>query len=241
MDGPDELEKFVRKFRSLWQSGCNAKLSVESEAGHAFVNLRVGLGPAPPGPHHHVVRGRGGGPSRQRRRERRAVERQATTAAEEAVVDAKDRQVEDVAEEATNEAKNVSVEDIARQRREVTTSPIPQIDGTTDEVAHYVLKVEANEKCSNDHVIEAIEENFFGTLDDQKVEKTDPVRHLVIQEKHRKLIEVQTSYRIAVMENEVATKVIEGWSEPYEFDDLALKNAVHGEIKINIKDVQKVR
>ena len=49
--------------------------------------------------------------------------------------------------------------------------------------------------------------------------------------------EVQTSYRIAVMETELATKVIEGWNEPYECDDLAFKNAVYGEIKIKINDV----
>ena len=40
------LDKFVRKFVILWQSGCDAKLSVEAEAGNAFVNLRAGLGQA---------------------------------------------------------------------------------------------------------------------------------------------------------------------------------------------------
>ena len=58
----------------------NAKLNVETEAGHAFVNLQVGLGQAllhpQPGGH------RGGGPARERRREKRLAARQT---AEEAV------------------------------------------------------------------------------------------------------------------------------------------------------------
>ena len=66
----DELDSFVRKFKSLWQSGCKAKLYVETEAGNAFVNLQVGLGQAPPGQHHPVVDGQGGSPSKQRRKER---------------------------------------------------------------------------------------------------------------------------------------------------------------------------
>jgi hypothetical protein len=80
MAGPDELDSFVRKFRTLWQSRRNAKSFVETEAGHAFVNLQVGLGQAQPEqPVWHG--GRGGSPSKQRRLERRAEERQEVAAA----------------------------------------------------------------------------------------------------------------------------------------------------------------
>ena len=44
MAGQEELDKFVRKFVSLWQSGCEARVHVETKAGNAFVNLKVGLG-----------------------------------------------------------------------------------------------------------------------------------------------------------------------------------------------------
>ena len=55
--GPGELGSFITKFVILWQSGCEAKLQVES----AFVTLRVGLGQAQPGHHHHgVVHHQGG-------------------------------------------------------------------------------------------------------------------------------------------------------------------------------------
>ena len=39
--------------------------------------------------------------------------------------------------------------------------------------------------------------------------------------------------------NEIATKIVGSWNEPYEFDDLAFKNAVYGIIKIKVKEVQK--
>ena len=74
----DELDSFVRKFVNLWKSGCEASLNVESKAGNAYVNLRVGLGHA----HPHIQKDqqedggcRGGSPAKQRRKERREAER----------------------------------------------------------------------------------------------------------------------------------------------------------------------
>ena len=49
MAGKTELGKFVQNFVSVWQSGSNARLHVESEAGYAFVSLQVDLGQAKPG------------------------------------------------------------------------------------------------------------------------------------------------------------------------------------------------
>jgi hypothetical protein len=125
-------------------------------------------------------------------------------------------------------------------------SPIPQLDGIVDErendeKAHFELKVEAHEKCTNDAVIEAIQENFFGALDNKKVEKTDSIRHLIIREEDNGLVKIQDKYRIIVIEDKVATDILGLWNEPYEFDDLAFKNAVYGEIKIKIKEVKRVR
>ena len=81
MAGNEELGKFVQKFVSLWQSGSNARLYVESEAGYAFVSLQVDLGQAKPltggGQHGHGQGHRGGKPTKQRRRERRESVRKA--------------------------------------------------------------------------------------------------------------------------------------------------------------------
>ena len=101
--------------------------------------------------------------------------------------------------------------------------------------------MEAHAKCTNGDVIEALQENFYGALDNKKVDKIDPVRYLIIREENEKLSKVQDKYRIAVKENKLATEIIGLWNEPYEFDDLAFKNAVYGEIKIKIKEVKRVR
>ena len=55
MAGTQELDSFLRKFVILWQSGCDAKLDIESKAGNAYVTLRVGLGKVLPGQHHGHV------------------------------------------------------------------------------------------------------------------------------------------------------------------------------------------
>ena len=80
-----EYDSFVRKFANLWKSGICARLSVETEKGHACVSLHVGLGQACPPQVHQPADGyhRGGGPARQRRREKRAAARQETAMAEE--------------------------------------------------------------------------------------------------------------------------------------------------------------
>jgi hypothetical protein len=92
MAGPDELDKFVRKFMTLWQSGCDANLYVETMAGNAFVNLGVGLGQTHPYRGQHTGGHRGGGPAKQQRLERRAAARKATAAVEKAALDANGEQ-----------------------------------------------------------------------------------------------------------------------------------------------------
>ena len=70
-----ELDSFIDKFKSLWNAGLEAHLDIDTQAGQAWVGLRLSLG-HPPGPHHqlppHIQRN---SPSRQRRRERRAAAR----------------------------------------------------------------------------------------------------------------------------------------------------------------------
>ena len=234
MAGLSELDSFVRKFVLLWKSGCDAKLSVETEAGNAFVNLSVGLGKAAL-PGHVDVGHRGGSPARQRRSERRAAERKAKEA---------EKATEDIKDEQMAEESIVNVTGIVTQNeleRKVTTSLIPQVDGTAEQAAQFLVMVEASEECCNDDVLEAFEENFYGHCKDKNVVKTDSLAYFSINEANKGLIKVQESYRIDVKDHEIPTDIIENWKVPYEFDDLAFKNAVYGVIKVKIKDVQRVR
>ena len=73
-----EIDSFVSKFKHLWNLGLDANLNIESKAGKAFIQLKVGLG-CPPPPQHHPQQQfqphRHVGPARHRRRERREVAR----------------------------------------------------------------------------------------------------------------------------------------------------------------------
>ena len=239
MAGPDELDKFVRKFVTLWQSGCDANLYVETKAGNAFVNLRVGLGQAHPHHGQHVGGHRGGGPAKQQRLERRAAARKATAAAaEKAAVDANHEQGK-VEEETLEKKKADEAEDASEK---VTNSPIPQVDGPSDRNICYEFKVEAHETCTHEDIMESIEANFLGCLDDEKVEKDAPLRELVVRKSKDNSNEQNIRlYEVRVIENEIVNQIIESWNTPYTFDDLAFKNAVRDEIVINILEVQRLR
>ena len=245
MAGHDELGNFVRKFVSLWQSGCNAKLNVEAEAGNAFVSIRVGLGQAQPLPcGSHGGGRRGGSPAKQRRRERREAERQVKAATEQAAAEENENLERSTAEQVDTgkEEDTVAEED----------NKIPQIDGSSDdseakkrEIA-YELKIDAHENCKNYDVIEAIEENYQGTLNDLKVDEHDPSRYILVQKLKEAHVEVNDEkrlkliYRVLVNDDEVAKTLIESWKDPYKFDDLAFRRAVYDKIQIRIQEVQKI-
>ena len=84
-----------------------------------------------------------------------------------------------------------------------------------------VLLVDAHEKCTNDDVIESIEVNFSGHLDDKKVEKTDPVRNIRFREANKNLKEVQNESRVTIKDDDVAVEIL------------------YDEIKIKIKNVRR--
>ena len=100
MAGLDELDKSVRKFVTLWQSGGDANFYVES----AIVNLRVGL-PYPPLTASLCRLARWCPTTKQWRPERRAAARKATAAAEKAAENEK-REQNKVGEEALAKEKN---------------------------------------------------------------------------------------------------------------------------------------
>jgi hypothetical protein len=218
-------------------------LFVETEAGNAFVHLQVGLGQAQQHPQNgHLGGRRGGGPARERRRERREAARQVIAAAEEAVAAEQVEKENLVAGEVTEnvdgklaEAGNVTEEDIFQ---------IPQIDGTVDNDAHYELEIEAHDACTEDEIVEALEANFYGTLDDEK-EENNELRYLIIQictgerlleNENRKVM----NYKIAVKENNTVRKIIESWNTRYNFDESAFENYNYETRSIRIKAVSRI-
>ena len=236
MAGPDELDRFVRKFVTLWQSGSDANLYVETKAGSAFVNLRVGLGQAHTHQGQHAGVRRGGGPAKQRRLERRAAAREASAAAEKAGAEDANRDKETLAKKKTEEAEDAL--------EKVTNSPIPQVDGISESDSNicFEFRVEAHESCSHEDILESIEANFLGCLDDEKVEKDSKIRDLIVEEsKDNPGSQNIRLYEVTVLDNEIVKNIIESWNTPYTFDDLAFKKAVRDEIVINIQKVQRLK
>ena len=248
MAGHYELDNFVRKFVSLWQSGCEASLHVESKAGNAFISLQLGLGQAHV--HPHAGGRRGGGLARQRRRERREAERLARAASEQDV-GLDDGKID--AEQAESEQ-----EEVVSEEENHVGSVIPQLDGNADdkvvnEFVEYELQIKAHNKCKNYDVIEAIEVNFDGILDDMKVEENDTnARYILVQKVDRKVKfndrEAEPDdeekhilmYRVFIRNCEVSQNVVESWKNRYKFDDLAFGNAVHGKVNVRILEVVKL-
>ena len=106
-----EIDSFVNKFKSLWLSGQEAKLQMDSKNGEAWLNLSLGLKcpPPPSSPSWHPSprpRSFRNTPSQQRRRNRRQAERE-TTAAE--ATCEKDTKVQDEESDQAEEAPHHNV------------------------------------------------------------------------------------------------------------------------------------
>lgn len=101
MAGLDDMNNFVTKFVSLWKSGKNASLKVESKSGRAVVMLELDLGfphppPSHPPPQHHHQQVKVGA-ARVRRHERRAAGRQEAEKQTAEIQEAERHAVEDAA------------------------------------------------------------------------------------------------------------------------------------------------
>ena len=125
-----------------------------------------------------------------------------------------------------------------------------QVDVTekvTDDI-QYELKIEEHPNCSGDDIIEAIETNFYGILDDRKVVKSDPIRHILVEKTDMKYeirkIENELRnlkvFRVTVEDDEIVKDVIEGWKKVCNFDDYAFKNSDCKNIRIRVRDVQSL-
>ena len=202
MASTSELSSFVKKFVNLWQAGRNATLHMETKTGNAFVNLSLDLGQVQQQRVH-----REGENSRQRRKARRAAERLASSnkdsgdMAEEAEIGHISKTKDDVVveKESDHETTGENPEQhrcdlcekmfknlkglrihIAKQHGQ-NSSPIPQVDGTSEENIEYEIILEAPKVCTDDDTEEVLNTNFHCPLDDKDISKSDVIRHFVLK------------------------------------------------------------
>ena len=124
-------------------------------------------------------------------------------------------------------------------------------DGSCENI-EYELNVEVHEKCKNYDVVEAIEVNFDGTIDDLKIEKTNSCRDILVNKLWSDLKNEDEGtktwkYRVSIKNCDVAKDILESWKERYKFDDLAFRNAVYGtgmdnigRVNVRILEVKKL-
>ena len=116
----------------------------------------------------------------------------------------------------------------------------------------YDLKVEADVNVKNHDIVEAIEVNYDGALDDRDVSKDDPCRYIVVHKLEPELghgVREKASdtkknwrmYRVYVKNNVTASSVIEDWRHQSNFDDLAFGNAIRDKQQVRIKEVSRVK
>ena len=152
-----ELDKFILKFRSLCESGSNARLVVDTEDGIAKISLHVSVKLEQAFGRVNITsskshrRGRDS-PCKQRRRERREAERNAKVVA---------------AQVSTGDSDGCA--DTSRIDKELNLMDVK-----------FDLKVEAQEAVKNVDITEAIEVNFSGGLDEKKVSLNHPSRSILV-------------------------------------------------------------
>ena len=112
----------------------------------------------------------------------------------------------------------------------------------------YEIKVEAHPTCDFEDIHEAVNVNFQGALDTEKVKKSDTSRNFELTKPEGKTIikKIENEFKnlqlfkIRVKENEFAEKVIDGWKLKPNFDDFAFKKSDCKTIRIKVWEVQKL-
>ena len=132
-----EINSFVSKFSSLWKTGKDACLQIETHAGQACVTLRLGLGEYP-GNQRQESNGQNNiycesstprrkvSPSKMRRRARRAAARVSTA---ESVVETKTENIDTEVEEAPSNQESEVEEALSNQE---TNTEIVVVDNVAE-------------------------------------------------------------------------------------------------------------
>ena len=130
---------------------------------------------------------------------------------------------------------------IEKKRTEASGKPEDSISAV-----EYTLKMDAHAACTTADIVEVIKVNFVKDLD---LEKYDIVRNVEISrlEEKQGIRKIEGQYRnlqvfrIAFKQDQVAVKVVESWKEPNKFDDRAFVKSTSGDIRIQIREIERIR
>ena len=111
----------------------------------------------------------------------------------------------------------------------------------------YEIFIDVPKEVENYDIVEAIEENFEGSLGDRNVALDDPCRQIIVHMTKQESFENNDGgkmnnfiYKITVRNDEVACGVIEGWKIPANFDELAFRHSKSGILEVRVKDIKRI-
>ena len=192
MAGLVEINSFIGKFVSLWQSGRDANLKVESKAGKAFVSLEVDLGC----PEHPTLQPQA--PLREvraaqvRRRLKRAAKRKVAAEAEQAEriaagkaeqesVEAKKAEQDRVTAEEAEQGR-VAAEEAEHGHFEAKPAVCDKDQADDEKASHEVENAKCEERiCSVDFYPESLEEisDFRDNLEKYFDQRKDVIEKVI--------------------------------------------------------------
>ena len=121
------------------------------------------------------------------------------------------------------------------------------LDELKTEEVQYEVNIDVQEKVKNSDVIEAVEVNFDGGLNDLNIEPEDPSRYILVHKLNEVAYETEDkmkwkscTYKILVKNVDAALNVIESWKKAHNFDDLAFRSAERDEKQVKIRDIRKI-
>ena len=107
--------------------------------------------------------------------------------------------------------------------------------------------MEAHANCTTADVVEVIKVNFLEGLDTEQVGKEDAVRDVNIKKLDEKQIirKIEGQFQnlqvfsIRFKHDPVGIKIVKSWKEANTFDDKAFLNSSKGDLKIQVREIQR--
>ena len=254
-----EIDSFVFKFKQLLANGIKASLTLEADRSDATVTLRAGFGLSSCQNH-----GYGSSTPRKRnqsyirRQERRKQVRQnRNVRAEQAQSFASSLEAYGM-EIVSDDNIHVNAEEAVQMEAGKANQPeVKKEDGEIDDAlgnldegqsyATFEIAMDVQEQVKSYDIVEAVEENLSGALNNLGVDDNDQTRFILMQNLKQEAYQTEISgnmigytYKIIVKNKDVVLDVIKSWKEQNNFDDLAFRNSKIDKKQVKIRDVRKI-
>ena len=210
----DELDKFISKFISLWQSGSNVRLNLNADGGKANISMHVKLNLQS---FKNVKKSGRDSPCRQKRRLRRAAEREARAVTK-------------------NTTETVQVEDQEEYVKDQAEMSVTEFNVKIN--AHEGVKGYDNIEATEENFIGGLKDMNVNEEDPCYRIKVHEVDHETFEHENGQKM-MRYRFKLFVKNTEKALAVIEDWKTPSNFDYLAFRSAKRHKLEVQLTKFRK--